>query len=187
MAEVGYVIWFYGLPAAGKSTLAFELTHRLAEKGIKVEHLDGDVTRKSLTKDLGFSPEDRFTNIERVAFVAERLIDNGIFAVCSFITPTLHMRLFLRKKFRDRIIFIKVDCPLLVCLNRDPKGLYDRAIRGEIDNFTGISAPFDHTMEKDLGLGSVYKHYIVNTDAGEILPVDIVDDILEQLKKDEII
>ena len=186
MVETGYVIWFYGLPCAGKSTLGFELTNRLAKRSIKVEHLDGDVVRKTLCKDLGFSSEDRFTNIQRISFVAERLIDNGIFAVCSFITPTIQMRLYLRSIFRNRLILVWCDAPLLTCMDRDNKGMYKRAMVGDIKEFTGITAPFDKTTEHDLGLDIGFKKY--QTGIGGQKNIDsIVDDIIEYLEEEEII
>jgi len=189
MNKTGYVIWFYGLPCSGKSTLGFKLANKLAEKGIEVERLDGDLVRKTLTEDLGFSPEDRLTNIKRVAYVAGLLIDHGIFAICSFITPTLQMRLYLRALFGDRLIFIFCNTPLLTCINRDNKGLYKKAIDGVIVDFTGISAPFDNTKERKLGFDEeryIHKAYYTGIE-GEENSDDIVEDIIEFLEEKKII
>ena len=188
MNKMGYVIWFYGLPCSGKSTLGFRLANKLAEKGIEVERLDGDLVRKTLTKDLGFSPEDRLTNIQRVAYVAGLLIDHGIFAVCSFITPTLQMRLYLRNLFGNRLIFIFCNAPLLTCINRDNKGLYKKAIAGEINNFTGVSAPFDYKIESQLGFGDSYIHKTYLTGiGGESNSDSIVEDIIKFLEEKKMI
>lgn len=138
----GFTLWLTGLSGAGKTTLARALGPILRERGLKVERLDGDIVRKNLTKDLGFSKEDRNLNIERVTFVAKLLTRNGVVVLCSFISPYRARR----QKSRDEIggfVECFVDCPLEVLIERDVKGLYKKALAGEIANFTGISDPYE--------------------------------------------
>jgi bifunctional enzyme CysN/CysC len=139
----GGVLWFTGLSGAGKSTLAFELEHRLFDEGYAVYVLDGDNLRHGLNDDLGFSPRDRTENIRRVGEVAALFAHAGILAISAFISPYRSNRERARKAagagFHE--IYIKADVE--VCEQRDPKGLYARARRGEITEFTGISAPYE--------------------------------------------
>jgi adenylyl-sulfate kinase len=138
----GYVLWMTGLSGAGKTTIALILEKELAERGCKFERLDGDVVRESLTRDLGFSKEDRDKNIERVSFVAKLLSRNGVGCVCSFISPYAEVRNNVRQNTTN-FIEVFIDAPLAVVMERDVKGLYQKAIAGEIPNFTGISDPFE--------------------------------------------
>ena len=133
------VIWFYGLSGSGKTTLA----DLLAEKIPNSQRLDGDIVRKDLTRDLGFDIGDRFENIRRVCFVADLLSKNGITVIASFITPLKAMRFYLKTVLGSRLKLIYVDCSLKRCIKRDPKGLYKKALRGEIDNFTGLTSVFE--------------------------------------------
>ncbi len=138
-----------GLSGAGKTTIALILVDELKRRGMKVERLDGDVVRQSLTRDLGFSKEDRDKNIERVAFVAKLLSRNGVACICSFISPYRAVRDQVRA---DTTNFLEVfiDAPLEVVQERDVKGLYQKAIAGEIPNFTGISDPFEAPSRPDI-------------------------------------
>lgn len=138
----GYVLWMTGLSGAGKTTIALILEKELAERGCKFERLDGDVVRESLTRDLGFSKEDRDKNIERVSFVAKLLSRNNVGVVCSFISPYAEVRNNVRK-MTTNFIEVYIDAPLAVVMERDVKGMYQKAIAGEIKNFTGISDPFE--------------------------------------------
>lgn len=138
----GFVLWMTGLSGAGKTTIALILIEELKKRGLKVERLDGDVVRQSLTRDLGFSKEDRDKNIERVTFVAKLLSRNGIACVCSFISPYQAVRDQVRAETTN-FIEVFVDAPLDVVIERDVKGLYAKAVAGEIPNFTGISDPFE--------------------------------------------
>jgi adenylyl-sulfate kinase len=139
----GFTVWFTGWSAAGKTTLATALEKRLRRRGIQnVQRLDGDVVREDLTKDLGYSKEDRDENIRRVTFVAELLANNGVATLVSFISPYRA----LRNKARQRclnFVEVYVKCSLDTLARRDPKGLYARAMAGEIPNFTGISDPYE--------------------------------------------
>ncbi|MHA2203803.1 MAG: adenylyl-sulfate kinase [Candidatus Hodarchaeales archaeon] len=138
----GFVLWFTGLSGSGKSELATRVATKLKEMKKNVEILDGDVVRQSLTKDLGFSEADRKTNLERVTFVAQLLSRNGVATLVSFISPYISSRDAARRTTTNFIeVFVK--CPVEVCIERDVKGLYKKAITGEIKNFTGISHPYE--------------------------------------------
>lgn len=138
----GYVLWMTGLSGAGKTTIALLLEKELQSRGCKFERLDGDVVRESLTRDLGFSKEDRDKNIERVSFVAKLLSRNGVGCVCSFISPYQAVRDMVRANTTN-FMEVFIDAPLQVVMDRDVKGLYQKAIAGQIPNFTGISDPFE--------------------------------------------
>ncbi len=140
--QPGFVLWMTGLSGAGKTTIALILVEELKKQGLKVERLDGDVVRQSLTRDLGFTKEDRDKNIERVTFVAKLLSRNGVACVCSFISPYQAVRDQVRAETTN-FIEVFVDAPLEVVMERDVKGLYAKAVAGEIPNFTGISDPFE--------------------------------------------
>ena len=149
--EEGYVIWMTGLSGAGKTTIALVLVDELKKRGLKVERLDGDVVRESLTRDLGFSAEDRNKNIERVTFVAKLLSRNGVGTICSFISPYQAVRNDVRANTTN-FLEVFVDAPLEVVIDRDVKGMYKKAIAGEIPNFTGISDPFEAPENPDIHL-----------------------------------
>ncbi len=140
--QEGFVLWFTGLSGSGKTTIAKAVEPILRERGLRVERLDGDVVRQSLTRDLGFSKEDRYTNIERVTFVAKLLSRNGVAVLASFISPYRDMRARVRREVTN-FIEVYVSAPVEVCAQRDVKGLYARAFAGEISNFTGVSAPYE--------------------------------------------
>lgn len=147
----GYVVWMTGLSGAGKTTIALVLVDELKKRGLKVERLDGDVVRESLTRDLGFSAEDRAKNIERVTFVAKLLSRNGVGTICSFISPYQSVRDHVRANTTN-FLEVFVDAPLDVVIERDVKGMYKKAIAGEIPNFTGISDPFEAPQNPDIHL-----------------------------------
>jgi len=138
----GFVLWFTGLSGAGKSTLADGVYEKLKKSGRRVERLDGDTVRKNLARDLGFSREDRAKNIERVAYVCQLLSRHDVGVVASFISPYKSER-DLVQKMCGNFIEVHVNTPLEVCEKRDKKGLYARARKGEIKNFTGISDPYE--------------------------------------------
>jgi adenylyl-sulfate kinase len=147
--QEGFVVWMTGLSGAGKTTIALDLVKALQERGLYVERLDGDVVRESLTKDLGFSAEDRRTNIERITFVAKLLSRNGVACICSFISPYQSVRDHVRENTTN-FLEVFVDAPLETVIERDVKGLYKKAIAGEIPNFTGISDPFEAPENPDI-------------------------------------
>ena len=145
----GVVLWFTGLSGAGKSTLAEAIAPRLRAAGKKVEILDGDVVRTHLSKGLGFSREDRDTNIARIAFVAHLLQRNGVVVLVAAISPFRETRDAARSLIGD-FVEIHVAPPLDECIKRDVKGLYKKAIAGEIPQFTGISDPYEAPLEAEL-------------------------------------
>ncbi|MGM0882792.1 MAG: adenylyl-sulfate kinase [Bacillota bacterium] len=149
--QKGVTVWFTGLSGTGKTTISRLVEAELIYSGIRVEALDGDVVRKNLTADLGFSKEDRQKNIERVAFVAKLLTRNDIIVLASFISPYRHMRDYSRQEIGSFIeVFVK--CSLAECIRRDVKGLYKKALKGEIPCFTGISDPFEEPEKPDIVL-----------------------------------
>ena len=146
-----HCVWFTGLPAAGKSTLALELKKILNGDGRKVFILDGDVIRKGLNADLGFSEADREENIRRAGHVARILYDAGNIILCAFISPSSKMRSYVRSLFPETAFTeVYVACNLEECRKRDPKGLYKKAEAGEIEDFTGISAPYEKPENAEL-------------------------------------
>jgi adenylyl-sulfate kinase len=141
--QEGFVIWFTGLSGSGKTTLAKEVERELRARGVRyVQRLDGDVVRQDLTRDLGFSKEDRDENIRRVTFVAELLSKNGVATTCAFISPYRAARQTARRRCHN-FVEVYVQCPLDVLIQRDPKGLYKKALAGEIKGFTGIDDPYE--------------------------------------------
>ncbi len=136
-----YVIWITGLPAAGKTTIGEALTEVLKKDGQRVEHLDGDRLR-NLFPDTGFSKEDRNSHIHRVGYLASMLEKNGVTVVASFISPYRDARTFVRNQCQQ-FIEVYLCTPLDECEKRDPKGLYEKARNGEIENFTGINDPYE--------------------------------------------
>jgi adenylyl-sulfate kinase len=145
----GFVLWMTGLSGAGKTTIARILEEELRRRGRCVEQLDGDIVRESLTRDLGFSKEDREKNIERVTFVAKLLSRNGVACICSFISPYQSIRDYVRAN-TTHFLEVFIDAPLEVVIERDVKGLYQKAIAGQIPNFTGISDPFEAPQQPDI-------------------------------------
>ena len=145
----GFTLWFTGLPCSGKTVLANAVAEELRNKGMKVERLDGDIVRKSLTRDLGFSEEDRNMNIERVTFVAKLLTRNGVAVLASFVSPYNKIRAYSRNEIGEYIL-VYVKCSLEECENRDVKGMYAKARAGEIKDFTGIDHPFEEPNNAEI-------------------------------------
>ena len=142
MEHRGVTVWFTGLSGAGKTTLAQRVAEELRRRSMKVEVLDGDVVRTHLSKGLGFSQEDRDTNIRRIGWVCEVLTRNGVVAIAAAISPYRALRDELRERI-GAFVEVFVDVPLEAAISRDAKGLYKKAIAGEISNFTGISDPYE--------------------------------------------
>ena len=149
MEHKGFTLWFTGLPCSGKSALADAVAEDLKSRGMKVERLDGDIVRRSLTRDLGFTEEDRNMNIERVTFVAKLLTRNGVAVLASFVSPYNKIRAYSRNEIGNYIL-VYVKCPVEVCEERDVKGMYAKARTGEIKDFTGIDHPFEEPDNADI-------------------------------------
>lgn len=146
-----FLIWFTGLSGSGKSTIANALEKELNEMSISTYLLDGDNIRKGLNSDLSFSPADRKENIRRIAEVANLMVDGGLVVLSAFISPYKNDREFVKLTVKkENFIQIFIDTPLKVCKSRDPKGLYIKAEKGLIKNFTGISAPYETPKNPDL-------------------------------------
>lgn len=141
----GATVWLTGLPSAGKSTIARILEAKIRDAGLNVEVLDGDIVRTNLSKELGFSREDRDTNIRRIAFVSKLLSRNGVVVIVAAISPYRETREDARREI-DNFLEVYVKCPVEVAIERDVKGLYAKALRGEIENFTGVSDPYEEPL-----------------------------------------
>jgi adenylylsulfate kinase len=148
----GFTLWFTGLSGAGKSTLATGVSRELERQGLLVEQLDGDVVRTHLSKGLGFSKEDRDANIERIGWVASRLARAGAVVVVSAISPYAEARARARALVEEQGTFVEiyVSTSLETCAARDVKGLYARALAGEIADFTGVSAPYEAPTDPEI-------------------------------------
>jgi adenylylsulfate kinase len=146
----GVTIWFTGLSGAGKTTISGLLVEQLRRRGLgRIEVLDGDEVRTHLSAGLGFSREDRDTNIRRIAFVAHLLTRNGVTVITAAISPYRETRDYARKLIGD-FIEVHVKCPLEVCVERDVKGLYKKALRGDIPQFTGVSDPYEEPLDPEV-------------------------------------
>ncbi len=163
----GVTVWFTGLPCCGKTTVADKVASLLMEQGRKVERLDGDIVRKSLTSDLGFSKDDRDENIKRVTFVAKLLTRNNVIVLATFVSPYRERRKKTREEIGD-FIEVYVKCPLDICIDRDVKGMYEKALKGEIKGFTGIDDPYEEPLNPEL---------VLNTD------IETIDESVEKVLK----
>ncbi len=149
MERQGFTLWFTGLSGSGKTTLARAVERILRDRGLKVEVLDGDIIRTNLSKGLGFGKEDRDINIKRIGFVCKLLSRNGVVAIASAISPYREVRDFVRRDI-GRFVEVYCRCPLDVLVERDVKGLYKKALAGEIDNFTGVSDPYEEPLDPEV-------------------------------------
>ena len=171
-SKSGFVLWFTGLSAAGKTTIADRVFEMLRGGSIKLERLDGDIVRENLTKGLSFSKEDRDENIRRIGFVANLLSRNGIGVIASFISPYKKQREALRETTTN-FIEVFVDTSLDICESRDPKGMYRMARAGEIKSFTGVSDPYEVPESPDIRLSS-----------GDLSVDDCAEVVIDYLKKE---
>jgi adenylyl-sulfate kinase len=149
----GFTLWFTGLPSSGKSTLARRVEETLLERGMNVEVLDGDEVRENLSKGLGFSKQDRDTNIRRIGFVAKLLSRNGVVAITAAISPYKDVRDEMRSAI-GRFVEVYVACPIDVLKERDVKGLYKKALAGEIKHFTGVDDPYEPPVKPEIHIDS---------------------------------
>lgn len=153
--ERGATVWLTGLPSAGKTTLAFALAERLRAEGHKVEVLDGDEIREFLSKGLGFTKEDRHTNVTRIGFVAEKLASNGVKVLAPVIAPYADSRTAVRERHAANgtdFLEIHVATPVELCAERDVKGLYAKQAAGEISGLTGVDDPYEAPQDPELRL-----------------------------------
>jgi adenylyl-sulfate kinase len=153
MKHQGFTLWFTGLSGAGKSTISSMLEERLRAAGAKVEVLDGDVVRTHLSKGLGFSREDRDENIRRIGFVCELLSRHGVISIAAAISPYRAVREELRARIPN-FVEVYVECPIEVLAERDVKGLYKKALAGEIPHFTGVSDPYEPPLAPEVTVNS---------------------------------
>lgn len=145
----GFTLWFTGLSGAGKSTLSGHVADELRRRGLNVEILDGDEVRTNLSKGLGFSKEDRDTNIKRIGYVCQLLTRNGVVAISAAISPYREVRDYNRQQI-SHFIEIYVKCSIEALARRDVKGLYKKALAGELQNFTGISDPYEPPLNPEI-------------------------------------
>lgn len=175
--QKGVVLWFTGLPSSGKSTIANEVAFQLQQLKKFSYVLDGDNIRHGLNKDLGFSPEDREENIRRISEVAHLFADSGVIAITAFVSPYRKDRDFCRQLMGEgRFMEVLVKADLKTCEERDPKGMYKKAIKGEIKEFTGISAPYEEPLNPEI---------ILDTDSQSIQEETLM--VIEHLRKNGII
>ena len=151
----GLVVWFTGLSGSGKSTIANELDVELNKRGLRTYILDGDNVRMGLNKDLGFSPESRKENIRRISEVAKLFADSGAIVMTAFISPYREDRDSARDVIGTDYVEVFVNTPIEECIKRDPKGLYKKAIAGEIKGFTGIDAPYEQPLSPEISLDNL--------------------------------
>lgn len=153
LGQHGLMIWFTGLSGSGKSTIAIALEQELHRRGVMCRILDGDNIRTGINNNLGFSPEDRTENIRRIAEVGKLFVDTGIVTIAAFISPSNELREMAADIIgKDNFLEVWVSTPLEECERRDVKGLYAKARKGEIGEFTGVSAPFEAPANPDLAL-----------------------------------
>ena len=167
----GFTVWFTGLPCCGKTTIADRVAIFLKNKDYTVERLDGDIVRQGLTSDLGFSKKDRNENIRRATDIAKRLTRKNVIVLAAFVSPYRKQRSNARKQI-ERFVEIYVQCSLEICMKRDVKGMYQKALEGKIKHFTGVDDPYEEPEHPEL---------ILNTDTESL--EESVKKVLQTLEK----
>ena len=145
----GFTIWFTGLPCCGKTTIANQVSVILKKRGFLVEQLDGDLIRQSFSSDLSFSKKDRDENISRATFLAKMLSRNNVVVLASFVSPYRKQRRRARKQIKN-FVEVYVRCPVKICMKRDVKGMYKKALEGKIQHFTGVDDPYEEPEHPEL-------------------------------------
>ena len=179
MNKPGFVVWFTGLSGAGKTTIAVDLEKELLNRGLRVQRLDGDIVRKTLTRDLGFTVEDRKKNIERITFVTRILAKHGVATLVSFMSPYISSRDEARNQVNEvgaEFVEVYVKASVEECARRDVKGFYKRAFTGEVKNFIGVDLPYEEPSTPEI---------ICNTECESCS--ESVASILKYLEKEKII
>ncbi|MFW6005959.1 MAG: adenylyl-sulfate kinase [Candidatus Bipolaricaulota bacterium] len=169
-----FTLWFTGLPSSGKSTIAKEVENELRRRGLRVENLDADGLRKNLHPDLGFTKEERGTNNKRIGYISKLLTKNDVATIVAAVSPFKEYRQIAREMVEEEGEFyqIYVECPVEVCKERDPKGLYEKAEEGIIPNFTGVSHPFE---EPEIG------EYDLKVNTAELDPDSATEKVMQFL------
>jgi adenylylsulfate kinase len=144
------VVWLTGLPSSGKTTIAISLKNKLARIGSKAEVLDGDVTRRELSPDLGFTKDDMYKHARKVIYLSKILAANGIVSIVSAVSPDKDIRRFVRQQIGSKFIEVYVRCSVATCVKRDCKGLYQKAIRGQMTNLIGLQAPYEEPVNPEI-------------------------------------
>ncbi len=167
--DKGFVLWLTGLPGSGKTTIASKVAEILRQRGYRVELLDGDWVRKTINPDAGFTREERNRHLYRVAWIARLLARNGVIVLCSFVSPYRDTRAKIREIVSEEVPFIEVyvKCSLEEVIRRDPKGLYKKALRGEIKHMTGIDDPYEEPLNPEITVDS--EHNSVEENASKII------------------
>jgi adenylylsulfate kinase len=147
--DQGFVVWLTGLPGSGKTTIAQRLFRELKERNLKIEVFDGDEVRRNLSKGLGFSKEDRDTHNKRIIYVCKLLTRNGVNTIVSLISPYRSTRAYAREHL-PKFVEVHLKCSIKECIRRDPKGLYKKALAGEITNMTGIQDPYEEPLNPEV-------------------------------------
>jgi adenylylsulfate kinase len=145
----GFTIWFTGLPCCGKTTIADQVAFILKKKNYLVERLDGDLIRQNFSSDLSFSKKDRDENIRRATFLAKMLSRNNVVVLASFVSPYRKQRRRARKEIKN-FVEVYVRCPVKICMKRDVKGMYRKALEGKITHFTGVDDPYEEPEDPEL-------------------------------------
>jgi adenylyl-sulfate kinase len=181
----GFVLWFTGLSGAGKTTISNIVEPELERRGLVVDHLDGDIVRTHLSKGLGFSKEDRDTNIARIAWVASRVARAGGAVIVSAISPYEEARRHARQLVEQHTPFVEIHVatPIEECARRDPKGLYAKAFAGELREFTGVSAPYEAPVDPEIRLetvgstpGDAARAVVTYLEHAELIPQEVAID-----------
>jgi adenylylsulfate kinase len=167
----GFTIWFTGIPCCGKTTIADQVAILIKKKDYTVERLDGDIVRQGITKDLGFSKKDRDENIRRVTFLAKMLTRNNVVVLVTFVSPYKKQRRKARKEI-ERFVEVYVRCPVEICMKRDVKGMYQKALEGKIKHFTGVDDPYEEPEHPEL---------ILNTDRESV--EESVSKVLQKIEE----